>query len=135
MTEMTEHRAQHTSVGLEECLMFAENARNEISGDLPTVQFLKDVAPELVLHKEGDGRLGDVEESAAFRRRVVRQVADDVGTLVVLAHLVARRTEEGLQDAILRVLLAQSLDEGTTLLELAERSGMEPDVGSAWNQM
>ena len=131
MTEVTEHWAQHTAVRLKESLMLAEDARDEISGNLPTIQFLKDIAPELVLHEESENRLGDVEESSALGGLVIRQVANDVGTLVVLAYLIARRTEESLQNAILRILLAQCLDEWATLLEFTERSGMEPDVTSA----
>ena len=86
------------------------------------------VIPELILDEEGHHGPHRAQEAAGIGNRVQRQIAHDVGTLIVLAHLVARRREERQQDFILRVVAPQLLHQRPSLLKLAERGGMKPYV-------
>ena len=53
------------------------------------------VVPKLILHEKGHDRAYRAKEAARVADGVDREVGDDVRPLVVLAHLVARRREEG----------------------------------------
>ena len=60
-------------------------------------------------------------------RDVGREIDDLIGQGIVLANLVTRRGEKRQQDLVLRELALDRLDDGTPLLELAQRGGMEPN--------
>ena len=89
---------------------------------------VKVVVPELILDEEGHDRPDRPQETAGIADGVERQVADDVGTLVVLTHLIARRREEGEQNLVLRMVATELLHERTALLELAQGGRMEPYI-------
>ena len=88
------------------------------------------VVPKLILHEKGHDRAYRAKEAARVADGVDREVGDDVRPLVVLAHLVARRREEGEQDLVVGKLAAYGLHQRTALLKLAERRGMKPDIAS-----
>ena len=127
MLEHVKHRTHHASIPLEEHLLLAEDAADEIDRDIASVQFLEHVAPELILHEEHLLWLNDIDELHCLRLLVIRQVTDDIGTLVVLPHLITRRAEEGEQNLVFRIFLAKLLDERTTLFEFAKACCMKPD--------
>ena len=124
------HRTHHTTIPFEEHLLLAENAADEIDRNIASVQFLEHVAPELILHEEHLLWLDDIDELHCLRFLVIRQVADDISTLVVLSHLITRRAEEGEQNLVFRIFLAELLDERTSLFEFAKAGCMKPD--DAW---
>ena len=87
---------------------------------MTVLQDMQVVIPELILDEIGLDRTYDPQESAGVGNRVERQVADDVGSLVVLAHLVAAGREERQQDFILRVVAPQLFHEWSSLLKLTQ---------------
>ncbi len=126
--EALQHASISPAVPLEEHLPWAEDAAHAIRRDATMRQDMKEVAPELVLDEESHHRAHQAKESDGVQTSVYRHVADDVGSLVVLAHLIARRREEGKQNLVLRMLLADAFHQGSALLELAQRSRMKPHV-------
>ena len=76
--------------------------------------------PVLVFDEDGDFGVRGVEEAAGVARRVDREVEDVVDALVVLADFVARGREEGDEDFVFGIVLANPFDDGTPLLELSE---------------
>ena len=112
----------------EEHLLGAEDAADAVDGHLAMLQDVQVVVPELILDEEcHDGPHG-TQEPACIADGVEWQIAHDVGTLVVLPDLVARRREEREQDFILRMVAAQPLHERASLFELAQRRCVEPHV-------
>ena len=73
------------------------------------------VVPELILDEERHHRSDGTQETACVAHRVERQVTHDVGSLVVLTHLIARGREERKQNFILGELVAYV---STTMLSL-----------------
>ena len=84
------------------------------------LQDMEVVVPELVFDEESHHGTHGTQEAAGIGDGIEWQIGDDVGTVVVLAHLVARRREERQQSLILRMFTAQLLPDGAPLLELAE---------------
>ena len=70
--------------------------------------------------------MDDVQEAPRIARRIERKVEDIVHPLVILADFVARRRKESEQNPVLRIFAADPLDDGASLLELAERCHMHP---------
>ena len=89
------------------------------------------VVPELILYEERHLGLHQTEEACHIARGVHWQIAHNVGTLIVLAHLVARRTEEGEQYLVLGMLAAEAFHERASLLKLSQGCGMEPHIALA----
>ena len=79
------------SIPAEEDLVRAENTADTIHGHIPMLEDMQIVVPELVLDEECHHGSDGSQESACVGNGVQRQVADDVGTFVILAHLIARR--------------------------------------------
>ena len=115
-----EHTAILAAVPLEEYLVGTEDAADAIHGHVPVLQDVQVVVPELVLDEERHHGTDSPQEAARIGNRVERQVADDVGSLVVLAHLVAAGREERQQDFILRVVASQLFHEWSSLLKLTQ---------------
>ena len=92
------------------------------------LQDMQIVVPEFVLDEESHDRTNGAQEAAGIGHGVDGQVGDDVGTLVVLSHLIARGREEGEQNLVFGMLQADALDDRTSLLELAKRGGMHPHI-------
>ena len=117
----------HPAVGTEEDRIAAENRRDDIGADLAAPQLPQQVEPVFVFDEDGNFGMRRIEEPPGIARRVERQVEDIVGTLVVLADFVTRRREEGQQDLVLGMSLAEMFDDGASLLELSERCHVYPD--------
>ena len=128
--EAAQHAAILPSVGTEEDLTRAEDAAHAIGRHPAMVQDMEVVVPKLILHEKGHDRAYRAKEATRVADGVDREVGDDVRPLVVLAHLVARRREEGEQDLVDGKLAAYGLHQRTALLKLAERRGMKPDIAS-----
>lgn len=82
--------APHAAVAAEEDRVAAEDGRDDVGAHLAAAQLGEQVEPELVLDKDRHLGTCDVEEAAGVARRVEGQVEDVVGTLVLLADLIAR---------------------------------------------
>ena len=76
------------------------------------------VIPELILDEEGGHRTDGPQETTGVGDGVERQVTDDVGPFVVLAHLIARRREEREQNLVLRMVATELFHQWAPLLEL-----------------
>ena len=126
--ETAERIAIRSADGAEEELTGTENAGHKVGGDASAPQLIERVQPKLVLDKEGEGGADTVEETADAAWEVEREVAYDIGAGVVTADVVARGGEEREDDFVVGVALADGLKQGSPLLELTERSSMEPDV-------
>ena len=118
--ERLEGLPPHAAVGAEEDRIAPEDGRHDIGADLAAAQFAQQVEPVFVFDEDCDFGAGGVEEPAGVARRVEGQVEDVVGALVVLADLIARGREEGDEDFVFGIVLANSFDDGTPLLELPE---------------
>ena len=125
--EALQRLAPDAAVGAEENRVAAEDGRDDVGAYRAVAQLGEQVNPEFVLDEDGYLGVGDVEEAAGVRRRVNREVEDVVHAAVVLADFVARRGEEGEQDFVLGVLLAEPFDDGTPLFEFAQRGDVYPD--------
>ena len=130
--EAGEHTAVAPSVPLEEDLLGAEDARHAVGGYAAVLEHMQEVVPELVLDEECHHGAHDAQELARIAYGVDGQIADDVGSLVVLAHLIARGREEGKQYLVLGVLAAHLFHQRAALFELAQRRSMKPDVAVGW---
>ena len=128
MGEAVEHAAILPTIPAEEDLPLAEDAAHAIDGHAPVFQDVQVVVPELVLDEEGHLGPYDAQEAPGIGDGVERQVADDVGSGIVLAHLVARRREERQQDLQFRTATAQLFHQRASLLKLPKRCGMEPYI-------
>ena len=130
--EQVRHAAQAASVAAavraEENLVFAEDARHAVAGNAALVEHLDVIAPKLVFDEKGSLRTSQFHEAPRVEGRVERQVAHEVGAVVILAHLVARGREKGEQYFLFGMLAAQTFHERAALLELAERGGVKPHV-------
>jgi len=89
MGEAPEHVGILTTVPAEEDLVGSEDAGDAIDGDAAMAQDVQVVVPELVLDEERHDGSDGAQEAACVADGVEWQVADDVGTGIVLAHLVA----------------------------------------------
>ena len=92
------------------------------------VENVEVVIPELILYEESYLRLYEFQEPAGIGDSIDRQVADNVGTLIVLSHLISRGREEGEQNLIFGTVLTQILYDRAALFELAQRCCMNPDI-------
>ena len=89
MGEAFQYLAVLTTVPAEEYLSVAENAGYAIYGYVTMLQDMQVVVPEFVLDEESHFRTYGTQEAACVGDGVEWQVADNVGSLVILAHLVA----------------------------------------------
>ena len=126
--EARQHLGIVAAVPLEEHLVLAEDARHAVGGHATVLQHVEVVVPEFILDEEGHHRSDRAQEAAGIAHRVERQVADDVGALIVFSHLVARGREEGKQDFVFGMGGADALHQRAPLLKLSKRGGMKPDV-------
>lgn len=126
--EAAERVAIRSADGAEEELAGAKNAGHKVGGDASAPQLVERVQPKLVLDKEGEGGADTVEEGTDAAREVEREVAYDIGAGVVAADVVARGGEEREEDFVVGVALANGFKQGSPLLKLTERGGVEPDV-------
>ena len=111
---------------VEEYLTGTEDAADAIYGHLLLVKAVEVVIPELVLDEIGGFRLDDMYETISVYAGVEGQIAHHIGTFVVFAHFITGRTEKGEKYAHLWLLTAQTLHQGSSLLELTETGGVEP---------
>ena len=95
---------------------------------MAVLEYVKVVIPELILYEERHHRTYGAQKTARIGDGVEGQIGHYICSGIVLSHLVARRREEREQYLVLRMSAAQILDEGPSLLELAQRGGMEPHI-------
>ena len=95
-------------------------------------QYVQVVVPELVFYEESNLRTYGSEESTGIGDSIDREVADDIRSLVVLSHLISRGREESEQNLIFRTMLTQILNNRATLLKLAQRCCVHPDITCIW---
>lgn len=85
--------SQHTGIALaipaKEDLLLTKNARHTVGRHAAVLEDMQVVEPELILDKECHLWPDDAQEAAGIADGVEWQVTTDVGTLVVLTHLVA----------------------------------------------
>ena len=91
MGEAVEHAAILPSVPAEEHLVGPEDGADAVGGYASVFEYVQVVVPELVLDEERHLGTYKAEEAPGVGDGVEGEVADDVGALVVLAHLIARR--------------------------------------------
>ena len=120
MSETPEHTGILPGIPFEENLVGTENRRYTISRNTTMLKYVKIVIPKLILDEESHHRPHQSQEAYGIYGGVERQVAYYVGTLVILAHLIARRGEEGQEYLVFRMLLAQTLNNGASLFKLSE---------------
>ena len=87
--ETLQHTRIGTSVPPEENLVGTEDAAHAIGGNTAMLQDMQIVVPEFVLDEESHHGTNRAQEPAGIGHRVDGQVGDNVGTLVILAHLIA----------------------------------------------
>ena len=128
MIEVAEHTCVRLGIRAEENLVGTENARNTVYLRARIPKLIEHVLPEFVFYEESLFGTYHPDETACVARRVERYVAHDVGVLVVFPYLVARGRKEGKQYFVLGMAAAQAFNERASLLELAKRGSVEPNV-------
>ena len=88
MSEAIKHATILAAIPLKEHLLGTEDARHAIDRYTTMLQDVQVVVPELVFDKESHHRSDRAQESASVSYCVEWQIGDDVGSLVVLAHLI-----------------------------------------------
>ena len=83
--------------------------------------------PELIFDEDSHRRLQGVEKASGVGPGGEGQVIDAVRLGVVLAHFVARGTEERHHNLVLRLFPPQPLYQRTCLLEFANRRRVNPN--------
>ena len=89
MLEVCQGFGVSAAVPLEEQLVVTEYGRYAEYLDVSPVESPQEIGPELVFDKESLLYLDAVQESLYVERSVKRYVADNVGSLVVFAYLIA----------------------------------------------
>ena len=128
MCEAVEHTTILAAIPLKEHLILAEDARHTIYRHIAMLKYVQVVVPELVLDKESHHWTNRTKETSSISDCVEWQIGDNVGTLIVLSNLVARRREERKKNLVLRMILAQLFHQRATLFELTKRSCVEPHI-------
>lgn len=82
-------------IPFEEYLVGTEYRRHTVGGHMTVFKYVEVVIPKLILDEVCHHRAHQPQKPYGINRCVERQVADDVGALIILAHLIARRREEG----------------------------------------
>ena len=123
-----QHLSEHAAIAFEKSLCRAEYRGNDIGRDIATVQFLQVVAPKFVFDENCSFHIDSIQKAAHIRRKVKRKIANHVGQLIVLAHLIARRREERKQYLLFRMTAFQHFNQRTSLLEFAQRRHMNPHI-------
>ena len=90
MLEIAQCLGVSLAVPLEEKLVVTENGRYAENLNSAPVQSAQEVGPELILDKESLLYADGVQEPVYVDGSVKRYVADNIGTLVILAYLIAR---------------------------------------------
>ena len=125
MRETFEHASRARTVPMEETLGGTEDSRNAIGGNTAFLERFEISRPELVLDEYCHAGLKRLNEFLSLATRGEGKIEHAVRQLIVLACLVARRTEECNNYFLLSILL-YSLYQRTGLLELAHRRCMNP---------
>ena len=128
MRKTTQHPRIATGIPSEEYLLRTEDTGHAVNRDISVLQNMQVIIPKLVLDEERHHRTYQTQETESIERRIKRQVANDVSSLVVLTHLVTRRRKEGEQYLILRMQLTKAFHNRTSLFKLAQRGSMKPQV-------
>ena len=87
--ETLQHTTVLPTIPSEEHLTRTEDAADAVNGYTTMAQNMQVVVPELVLDEEGHHRTDGTQETACIGNGVERQVADNISTCIVLAHLIA----------------------------------------------
>ena len=90
MGETVQHPAILATIPFEEHLVWTEDARHRIDRHPTMFQDMQIIIPELILDEESHHRTDGTKEATGVGNRIQRQIADDIRSFVVLAHLIAR---------------------------------------------
>jgi hypothetical protein len=89
MREAVQYATILSAIPLEEHLVRTEDARYTINRHIPVLQDMQVVIPELILDEESHHRTYSPQETPGVGDGIQRQITDDIGSLVVLSHLIA----------------------------------------------
>jgi len=89
--EALQHIGIAAAIPAEEDLVGPEDARHAVGRHATMTEYVEIVIPELILDEERHHWSHRAQEAPCVADRVEREIADDVGSLIVFAHLVARR--------------------------------------------
>ena len=87
--QVLKHSGIGATVGAEEDLVGAEDGGDTVTGDAAPMQHVDVVAPKLIFDEICLADVCSFDEATRVARGVKRQIANDVGAFIVLAHLVA----------------------------------------------
>ena len=123
-----QHASIACSIPAEENFIAAEDAAHAIYRDTMLVAGVDYVVPEFILDEERHLGLHQTEETGHIAWRIHGQIADDVGSFIILAHFITGGAEECEQYLILGMKATETLHQGTSLLKLSQGGSMEPYV-------
>ena len=89
MGEALQYVSVLAAIPLEENLILAEDATHAVHRDIAVFQNVQVVVPKLILDEEGHFGAYDAQKSTRIGDGVEGKIADDVGTFIVLAYLIA----------------------------------------------
>ena len=119
-----------TSIPLEEHLFRTEDTGHAIYWHITVTKYMKVVIPEFVLDEERHLRTDGTQEAACIGNSVQRQISDNVGTFVVLPHLIAGWREECQEYLVFGMVTTQLFHQWASLFKLSERCSMKPYITS-----
>ena len=90
MSETTQHMTVLVAIPLEEDLIGAEDTRHAIHRNTTMTEDVEIVVPELVLYEECHHWAHGTQKATSIANGIEGQIADDVGTAVVLPDFIAR---------------------------------------------
>ena len=107
-------------------LVGSESGAYKIGRYMAFVKFVKIIPPDFIFHE--DCYLGVSKVNKTFHpvRRVKREIANAVGPCIILAHFITGGREECEQYFIFGMLMFDFFNQRASLLEFAQRCGVNP---------
>ena len=94
MGKASQHVPVLKAVPFEENLFLPEYAAYAIYRYSAMAQDVKVIIPELILYEKSLHRAHSAKKTQCICRRIYGQIAHDIGTIIILSHLISRWREE-----------------------------------------
>ena len=120
MVEIFQDIAIGTAIPFKKHLVAAENRRHTIYRNPALVKLIQIILPKLIFDKERHTRISDIKELPHIPGFIKRQVADNIRSPIMLAHLIARRRKESQQYLISRIFCPNHFYQRTPLLKFSQ---------------
>ena len=111
-------------------LVFSKMCRNYKRGDFSVLQCIQEIVPILIFYEDCQLRIPNIQKSFGVALRIQGQIEYPIGTLIILAYVVARWRKECQQDFVFWKCRTECFHHRSALLKFAKGSTMKPYAGS-----